>query len=147
VLRILIAFKNPSPRPGLNPRTLSPVASTLNTTPPEDDNHIPQRTQARNEHCTTYNTAILIMKADVPTDAARSGIRGHPSFLPARINSRLNSLSLKLMNHKSPCASLPDSLTLARYSPVFRPRLSVLTSVTNRMPLRTLLTLISVKDL
>jgi hypothetical protein len=34
VLRIFIALKNPSPRPGLNPRPLSPVASTLITTPP-----------------------------------------------------------------------------------------------------------------
>jgi hypothetical protein len=34
VLRIFIAFKNPSPRPGLNPRPLVPVASTLTTTPP-----------------------------------------------------------------------------------------------------------------
>jgi hypothetical protein len=34
VLRIFIALKNPSPRPGLNPRSLGPVASTLATTPP-----------------------------------------------------------------------------------------------------------------
>jgi hypothetical protein len=34
VLRIFIALKNPSPRPGLNPRLLGPVASTLTTTPP-----------------------------------------------------------------------------------------------------------------
>jgi hypothetical protein len=29
-----IAIKNPSPRPGLNPRPVGPVASTLTTTPP-----------------------------------------------------------------------------------------------------------------
>jgi hypothetical protein len=29
VLRIFIALKNPSPRPGLNPRTFSPVASVV----------------------------------------------------------------------------------------------------------------------
>jgi hypothetical protein len=34
VLRIFIALKNPSHRPGLNPRPLGPVASTLTTTPP-----------------------------------------------------------------------------------------------------------------
>jgi hypothetical protein len=34
VLRIFIGFKNPSHRPGLNPRTLGPVASTVTTTPP-----------------------------------------------------------------------------------------------------------------
>jgi hypothetical protein len=34
VLRIFIALKNPSPRPGLNPRPLGPVSSTLTTTPP-----------------------------------------------------------------------------------------------------------------
>jgi hypothetical protein len=34
VLLIFIAFKNPSPRPCLNPRPLGPVASTLTTTPP-----------------------------------------------------------------------------------------------------------------
>jgi hypothetical protein len=34
VLRIFIALKNPSLRPGLNPRPLGPVASTLITTPP-----------------------------------------------------------------------------------------------------------------
>jgi hypothetical protein len=34
VLRILIALKNPSPRPGLNTRTLGPMASTLTITPP-----------------------------------------------------------------------------------------------------------------
>jgi hypothetical protein len=34
VLRIFIALKNPSPRPGLNPRPLGPVTSTLTTTPP-----------------------------------------------------------------------------------------------------------------
>jgi hypothetical protein len=33
-LRIFIALKNPSPRPGLNPRTLGPMASTLTITPP-----------------------------------------------------------------------------------------------------------------
>jgi hypothetical protein len=33
VLRIFIALKNPSPRPDLNPRPLSLVASTLTTTP------------------------------------------------------------------------------------------------------------------
>jgi hypothetical protein len=32
VLRIFITLKNP--RPGLNPRTLGPVASTLTTSPP-----------------------------------------------------------------------------------------------------------------
>jgi hypothetical protein len=30
----LSPLKNPSPRPGLNPRPLGPVASTLTTTPP-----------------------------------------------------------------------------------------------------------------
>jgi hypothetical protein len=34
VLQIFIALKNPSPRPGLNPRPLGPVVSTLTTTPP-----------------------------------------------------------------------------------------------------------------
>jgi hypothetical protein len=34
VLQIFIALKNPSPRPGLNPRTLGPMASTLTITPP-----------------------------------------------------------------------------------------------------------------
>jgi hypothetical protein len=34
VLRIFIALKNPSLRPGLNPRPLGPVASTPTTTPP-----------------------------------------------------------------------------------------------------------------
>jgi hypothetical protein len=34
VLRIFTALKNPSSRPGLNPRPLGPVASTLTTTPP-----------------------------------------------------------------------------------------------------------------
>jgi hypothetical protein len=34
VLRIFIALTNSSPRPGLNPRPLGPVASTLGTTPP-----------------------------------------------------------------------------------------------------------------
>jgi hypothetical protein len=34
VLRIVIAIKNPSLRPGLNPRLLGPVASTLTITPP-----------------------------------------------------------------------------------------------------------------
>jgi hypothetical protein len=33
VLRIFIALKNPSLWPGLNPRPLGPVASTLITTP------------------------------------------------------------------------------------------------------------------
>jgi hypothetical protein len=33
VLRIFIAFKNPSPRPGSNPRPLLLVVSTLTTTP------------------------------------------------------------------------------------------------------------------
>jgi hypothetical protein len=34
VLRILIALKNPSPWPGLNPQPLGPVTSRLTTTPP-----------------------------------------------------------------------------------------------------------------
>jgi hypothetical protein len=34
VVRIFVALKNPSPLPGLNPRPLGPVASTLTTTPP-----------------------------------------------------------------------------------------------------------------
>jgi hypothetical protein len=34
VLRIFIALKSPSPWPGLNPRPLGQVASTLTTTPP-----------------------------------------------------------------------------------------------------------------
>jgi hypothetical protein len=34
VLRIFISLKTPSPRPGLNPRPLGTVASTLTTTPP-----------------------------------------------------------------------------------------------------------------
>jgi hypothetical protein len=34
VLRIFIALKNLSPRPGLNPRPLGPVATTLTITPP-----------------------------------------------------------------------------------------------------------------
>jgi hypothetical protein len=34
VLRIFIAIRNPSPRPGLNPRPLGPVASTLTTISP-----------------------------------------------------------------------------------------------------------------
>jgi hypothetical protein len=34
VLRIFIAFKNPSPWPGWNPLPLGPVASTLTATPP-----------------------------------------------------------------------------------------------------------------
>jgi hypothetical protein len=34
VLRIFIALKNPSPRPDLNLRPLSPAASTITTTPP-----------------------------------------------------------------------------------------------------------------
>jgi hypothetical protein len=34
VLRMFIALKNPSPRPGLNTRPLGPVTSTLTTTPP-----------------------------------------------------------------------------------------------------------------
>jgi hypothetical protein len=34
VLRIFVALKNPSPRPGLNPWPLGPVTSTLTTTPP-----------------------------------------------------------------------------------------------------------------
>jgi hypothetical protein len=33
-MRIFIAHKNPSPRPGMNPRRLGPVASTLTTTSP-----------------------------------------------------------------------------------------------------------------
>jgi hypothetical protein len=34
LLRIVIVLKNPSPRPGLNTRTLGPMASTLTITPP-----------------------------------------------------------------------------------------------------------------
>jgi hypothetical protein len=34
VVQIFIVLKNPSPWPGLNPRPLGPVASTLTTTPP-----------------------------------------------------------------------------------------------------------------
>jgi hypothetical protein len=34
LLRIFIALRNPSPRPGLNPRPLGPGGSTLTTTPP-----------------------------------------------------------------------------------------------------------------
>jgi hypothetical protein len=34
LLRIFIALKNPSPRPGLNPRPLGAVARKLTTTPP-----------------------------------------------------------------------------------------------------------------
>jgi hypothetical protein len=34
VLQIFIALKSHSPRPGLNPQPLGPVASTLTTTPP-----------------------------------------------------------------------------------------------------------------
>jgi hypothetical protein len=34
VLRIFIALKNPSHRPGLNPRPLGPMVSALTTTPP-----------------------------------------------------------------------------------------------------------------
>jgi hypothetical protein len=34
VLRTFIAIKNSSPRPGLNPRTIGPMTSTLITTPP-----------------------------------------------------------------------------------------------------------------
>jgi hypothetical protein len=34
VLRIFVALKNPSLRPGLNSRPLSQVANTLTTTPP-----------------------------------------------------------------------------------------------------------------
>jgi hypothetical protein len=34
VLQICITLKNPSPRPGFNPRTLGPMASTLSISPP-----------------------------------------------------------------------------------------------------------------
>jgi hypothetical protein len=34
MLWIFVALKNPSPQPGLNPRPLGPVESTLTTTPP-----------------------------------------------------------------------------------------------------------------
>jgi hypothetical protein len=40
VLRIFIALKNPSSRSGLNPRPLSPMASTLTTTPPRRPNQL-----------------------------------------------------------------------------------------------------------
>jgi hypothetical protein len=40
VLRIFIALKNPLPRPGLNPRTLSTVASTLTTRPTRVTKHV-----------------------------------------------------------------------------------------------------------
>jgi hypothetical protein len=44
VLRIFIALKNPSPRPGLNPRPLGTLTSTLTTKPPrrldKGDTHI-----------------------------------------------------------------------------------------------------------
>jgi hypothetical protein len=36
VLWIFVALKNPSPLPGLNPRTLGPIASTLTITPPRE---------------------------------------------------------------------------------------------------------------
>jgi hypothetical protein len=39
VLWIFIAIKNPLPRPGLNPRPLGPVVSTLTTTPPRRLHH------------------------------------------------------------------------------------------------------------
>jgi hypothetical protein len=40
VLRIFIALKNLSPWPGSNPQHLSPVASTLTTTPPRRHNEM-----------------------------------------------------------------------------------------------------------
>jgi hypothetical protein len=43
VLRIFIAFKNPSPWPGSSPQALGPLASTLTTTSPRQ--HIKGRAQ------------------------------------------------------------------------------------------------------
>jgi hypothetical protein len=40
VLRIFIALKNPSIRPGFNQRPLGPVASALTTTPPRTQKNI-----------------------------------------------------------------------------------------------------------
>jgi hypothetical protein len=48
MLRIFIAFKNPSPLTGLNPRSLDPAASTLTNTPPR-------------LHAQNYNYLILLL--------------------------------------------------------------------------------------
>jgi hypothetical protein len=63
VLRIFIALKIPSPGPGLNPRLLGPVASTLTTTPP-------RRAKRRYLWCvaavvTTHNTTSGPPESDV----------------------------------------------------------------------------------
>jgi hypothetical protein len=47
VLRILLPLKIHRPRPGLNPRTLGPVASTLTTSPPRTTVPILQRSNAQ----------------------------------------------------------------------------------------------------
>jgi hypothetical protein len=61
-------------------------------------------------------------------------IRGYPSFLPPWINSRLNSLSLKLMNHKSLFALLPNGSALCQCPPAIEiTRYSVSTMVTNHI--------------
>jgi hypothetical protein len=56
VLWIFIALKNPSPRPGLNPWPLGPVASTLTTTPPR------QQTEHQNAAAVNLsgNSEVLI---------------------------------------------------------------------------------------
>jgi hypothetical protein len=63
VLRIFIALKNPSPRPGLNPRPLGPVASTLTTTPSKRLCETRRVLPAENCYCFT---AKLIRKCQEP---------------------------------------------------------------------------------
>jgi hypothetical protein len=55
VLRICVALKNPPPRPGLNPQTLSPMASTLTMTP--------QRRQEQNIWTTSVRVELSLKAA------------------------------------------------------------------------------------
>jgi hypothetical protein len=47
VLRIFIALKNPSPWPGLNPRTLGPMANTLTITPLRQQANVKAKTDLK----------------------------------------------------------------------------------------------------
>jgi hypothetical protein len=74
VLWIFIALKYPYPWPGLNPRPLGPVASTLTTTPPRrlrlnllqrlHRTHIPYFVKAGKPNST--DTTLYILEAFLP---------------------------------------------------------------------------------
>jgi hypothetical protein len=86
VLRIFIVLKNPSHRPGLNPRPLGSVASTLTATPPRRLTMLVHMTLGSSWNSPT----VGLMNSEI----SRRRVRSHPSAISRRgVSQKLTDVS------------------------------------------------------